>query len=46
VPGALIPQVKQAECKANHSPPFRTEVKNAWSCTYIPQLWLHGVVLS
>jgi len=37
-----FPGVKQPGRKADHRPPSRAEVKNAWSYNSIP---LHGVVL-
>jgi hypothetical protein len=33
-------------CEADHSPPSRAEVKNAWSYTSTPPIRLHGVELS
>jgi hypothetical protein len=38
--------VKRPGREADHSPPSSAEVKNAWSCTSIPPIHLHGVVLS
>jgi len=32
-PGALAPEVRQSERKANHSPPSSAEIKNEWSYT-------------
>jgi hypothetical protein len=31
--------------EADHSPPSSAEVKNAWSYTSTPPIFLHGVVL-
>jgi hypothetical protein len=41
-----FPGVKWARCKADHSFPSSAEVKNAWSYTSTPSIYLHGVVLS
>ena len=30
-------------CDVDHSPPFKAEVKNEWSCTSAPLICLHGV---
>jgi hypothetical protein len=46
VQGTLSLGVKRPEREADHSPPSRAEVKNAWSYTSTPQITLHGVVLS
>jgi hypothetical protein len=46
VPGTLSLGVKQLGREADHSPPSRNEVKNAWSYTSTPPICLHGVVLS
>jgi hypothetical protein len=45
VVGALTPEVKWLEHKADHSSPPSAKVKNMWSCTSTPQC-LHGVVLN
>jgi hypothetical protein len=37
VPGDLSLGVKRSGREADHSPPFRAEVKNVWSYTSIPQ---------
>jgi hypothetical protein len=44
--GCSFPGVKRPGREADHSPPFSTEVKNAWSCTYTPPIRLHGVDLT
>jgi len=36
VPGALSLCVKLPKLEADHSPPYGTEVKNAWCFTSIP----------
>jgi hypothetical protein len=46
IPGALSLGVKWLGCEADHSPPSSAEVKNAWGCTPIPPIHLHGMVLS
>jgi hypothetical protein len=38
--------VKQPGCEADHSPQWSAEVKNAWSYTSTPPVWIRGVVLS
>jgi len=43
---ALSLRLKRPEREADHSPPPRAEVKNAWSYTSIPPICLHGVLLS
>jgi hypothetical protein len=37
VPGALSLEANRPGRKADHEPPSRAEVKNAWSCTSTPQ---------
>jgi hypothetical protein len=37
VPGVLSLGVKLPGREADYSPPFSAEIKNAWSCTSIPQ---------
>jgi hypothetical protein len=46
VPGALSLGIKRPEREANHSPPPRTEVKNARYYTSTPPVRLNGVVFS
>jgi hypothetical protein len=46
VPGALSVGVKRPGREGYHLPLSSAEVKNAWSCTSISPLRLHGVVLS
>jgi len=46
VPRALTPAVKRHGCEANHSPPSRADIKNAWSYIYTPPIRLQGVVLN
>jgi hypothetical protein len=46
VPGALSRGIKRTGPEADHSPPSRAEVKNAWSYTSTLPIRLHGVVLS
>jgi hypothetical protein len=36
VPEGSFSGVKRPGCEAEHSPPSRADVKNAWSCTSIP----------
>jgi hypothetical protein len=36
VPGTLSSWVKRPGPKADYSPPFRDDVKNAWSYTFTP----------
>jgi hypothetical protein len=36
-------RVKEPGSEADHSPPFRTEVKNVWSHTSTPHICCHGV---
>jgi hypothetical protein len=43
VPRALSLGVKRPGREADHSPPSRAEVKNAWSYTSTPPIRLHGV---
>jgi len=43
---ALSLGVKRPEREANHSPPSRAEIENAWSYTSTPPISLHAVVLS
>jgi hypothetical protein len=35
-------EVKQSEHEVNHSPPSRAKVKNEWSCTSTPHIYLHA----
>jgi hypothetical protein len=44
--GALYLGVKRPGREADHSPLPSAEVKNAWSYTSIPPIYLHGVVPS
>jgi hypothetical protein len=37
IKGALFLRVKRPGREADHSPPSSAEVKNAWSCTPLPQ---------
>jgi len=46
VTGVLSLGVKRPGCEADHSPPFRAEVKNAWNYTSTPPISLHVVVIS
>jgi hypothetical protein len=41
-----IYSVQRSEREADHSPPSRAKVKNAWSCTSTPPIQLHGMELS
>jgi hypothetical protein len=41
-----FPGVKRPGREADHSPPSSVEVKNVWSYTSTPPIFLHGVVLS
>jgi len=43
--GCFSPRVKLLVRKTDHSPPFRAEVKNAWSHTFTPPL-RHGLVIN
>jgi hypothetical protein len=45
VPMALSLGVKKPGHEADHSPPSSAKVKNAWSYTSTPQVYLHGLVL-
>jgi len=36
---------KVSECEAGHSPPSSAKVKNVWSYTATPPIYLHGVVI-
>jgi hypothetical protein len=38
-----FPGVKRPRRNVHHSPPTSAEVKNAWSCTSTPPVYLHGV---
>jgi len=38
------PILKRPEREADHSSTSSTEVKNAWSYTSIPPIYIHGVV--
>jgi len=44
--GALTLGVNRLGREADHSPGSGTEVKNAWSYTSTPPIFLHGVVLN
>jgi len=44
--GVSLPRGKVAGREADHSPPSRAEVKNAWRYTSTPPIRLHFVVLS
>jgi hypothetical protein len=46
VPGALSLGEKWSRCEADHSPPSSAKVENAWICTSIPSVHLHGMVFS
>jgi hypothetical protein len=46
VPEVLSLGIKRPGRESDHSPPSSSEVKNAWSYTYILPIRLHGVVLS
>jgi hypothetical protein len=46
VQGALSLGVKRPGREVDHSPPSSAEVKNAWSYTSTPSIYLHGMVLS
>jgi hypothetical protein len=46
VQGAHTPGIKPPRREADYSPQSSADVKNAWSYTFIPQIRLHGVVLS
>jgi len=39
----LVSGVKLPGCEVNHSPSAIAEVKNEWSYTSTPPIWLHGV---
>jgi hypothetical protein len=43
--GGSFLRIKWLGHEADHSPPFSAEVKNVWSCTSIPPVHLHGMVL-
>jgi hypothetical protein len=38
--------LKRLGCEANHSLPSSAEIKNAWSYTATPAIYLDGAVLS
>jgi len=46
VPGALSLEAKRPKHGADHSPPSRAEIENAWSCTSAHPIRLYSVVLS
>jgi len=46
VPGALSPLVNWLGHEADHTSPFSTEIKNAWSYTSTLQIRLHDVEFS
>jgi hypothetical protein len=46
IPGALPLGVKRPGREADHSPPSRAEIKNAWSYSSTSAIRLHCVVLS
>jgi hypothetical protein len=46
VSGVLWLGVKRPGHEDDHLPPSGAEVKNAWSYTFTPPIFLHGVVLS
>jgi hypothetical protein len=46
VPTVVSPGVKRPGHEAEHSPSSSAEVKYAWSCTSIPLIRLHDMVLS
>jgi len=46
VMGDCYPGVKRPGREADHSPPPRAKVKNAWSYTSAPLVRIHGVVLN
>jgi len=46
VPGALSLGVKRPNHGADHSPPSRAEIKNAWSYDSTLLIRLNGVVIS
>jgi len=46
IPEALTPRTKRPGREADHSPPSRVKVKNAWSYTSTPPVGPHGVVLN
>jgi hypothetical protein len=41
-----VPEVKWSGREADHSPSPSAEVKNVWSCTSIPPIRVHDVVLN
>jgi hypothetical protein len=46
VPRALIPRIKHPGHETEHLHPSSAEVKNVWSCTSVPPVHLHGMVLN
>jgi hypothetical protein len=46
VPGALSLGLKWQGRESDNSRPYSAEVKNAWNCTSIPPIRLHGMVLT
>jgi hypothetical protein len=43
---ALSREVKRPEHESDCSPPFSSDVKNEWSCTSTPAIYLHGLMCS
>jgi hypothetical protein len=43
--GGSSPGIEQPVREADHSPPSSAEVKNAWSFTSSPPVYLHGVIV-
>jgi hypothetical protein len=49
--GSSFPRIKRqvcvcvCVCEADHSPPSSAEVKNAWSYTSVPRIFIHVKVL-
>jgi hypothetical protein len=43
--GGSCPEVKWPECETDHLPQSSTKVKNEWSCTSTPLIYLHPVFL-
>jgi hypothetical protein len=39
----LVPGIKRPECKDHDSPPSSVEIKNEWSYSSTPRVYLHGV---
>ena len=41
--GPIKQELKRPGPEVEHWPPSCAEVRNEWSCTYTPPVWIHGV---